>query len=218
MDANLINSSTDTQASYDRIAAEYARRLYQELDGKPADRAMLDRFAARLRGRGVVCDMGCGPGQIARYLADRGVEATGVDLSPEMVARASALNPDIPFHAGDMLALELPDAAWAGITAFYAIIHIPPEKVVAALSEMRRVLMPGGLLLMAFHLGQGEAQHVEEMWGQPVALDFWFYGAAEMVGYLEQAGYAVEEIIERDPYAPEVEHQSRRAYVLARRV
>jgi hypothetical protein len=82
---------------------------------------------------------------------------------------------------------------------------------------MRRVLKPDGLLLLAFHLGEGEALRVEEMWEQQVALDFWFYGAAEMVGYLEQAGYVVEDVIEREPYAPDVEHQSRRAYILARR-
>ena len=68
----------ETQTSYDRIADEYARQIYGELAGKPLDRAILDRFAERLRGRGVVCDMGCGPGQIGRYLADRGLRVVGV--------------------------------------------------------------------------------------------------------------------------------------------
>ena len=208
----------DTQSSYDRIADEYARQIYGELAGKPLDRAILDRFAERLRGRGAVCDMGCGPGQIGRYLADRGLPVVGVDLSPGMLAQAAALNPDIPFRAGDMRALDEPDGAWAGIAAFYSIIHIPPAEVVVALREMGRVLGPGGLLLMAFHTSDASGQRElreTEMWGQPVALDFWFYAAAEMVGYLESAGYAVEEIIEREPYAPEVEYQSRRAYVVA---
>ena len=84
----------DTQDSYDRIADEYARQIYGELAGKPLDREVLDRFAARLRGRGVVCDIGCGPGQIGRYLADRGLDVVGVDLSPGMLAQAAALNPD----------------------------------------------------------------------------------------------------------------------------
>jgi len=206
----------ETQTSYDRIADEYARQIYGELAGKPMDRAVLDRFAERLRGRGVVCDMGCGPGQIGRYLADRGLPVVGVDLSPGMVARAAALNPDIPFRVGDMLALDEPDGAWAGIAAFYSIIHIPPGEVFAALAEMHRVLQPGGLLLLAFHIGD-EMVRPEEMMGQPVALDFWFYMPEQMRGYLEAAGFVVEEIIEREPYAPEVEHQSRRAYVLARK-
>ncbi|MBP6016528.1 MAG: class I SAM-dependent methyltransferase [Candidatus Promineofilum sp.] len=207
---------SDTRTSYDRIAGEYVRRIYHELEGKPFDREMLDRFTERLRGRGVVCDMGCGPGHVARYLADRGLEVVGVDLSPGMVAQATALNPDIPFRVGDMLSLDELDESWAGIAAFYSIIHIPPEKVVAALTELRRVLMPRGLLLLAFHMGN-ETVHVEEMWARPVALDFTFYDPAAMAGYLEQAGYVVEEVRERDPYPADVEHQSRRAYLLARK-
>lgn len=213
----MNQQQVETQDSYDHIADEYARHIYGELAGKPFDRQLLDRFAERLRGQGVVCDMGCGPGQIARYLADRGVEAAGVDLSPGMVAQAAALNPDIRFYQGNMLALGQPDGDWAGIAAFYSIIHIPPAEVVDALREMGRVLRPGGLLLLAFHIGD-EVVRQEEMWGRPVALDFWFYTPAQMVGYLEAAGYVVEEVIEREPYAPEVEHQSRRAYVLAQKL
>ena len=206
----------ETQTSYDRIADEYARQIYGELAGKPLDRAILDRFAERLRGRGVVCDMGCGPGQIGRYLADRGLLVVGVDLSPGMVAQAAALNPDVTFRVGDMTALDEPDGAWAGIAAFYSIIHVPPGDIVAALTEMRRVLQPDGLLLLAFHTGD-EVVRSEELMGQAVALDFWFYTPEQMRRWLGEAGYGVEEIIEREPYAPDVEHQSRRAYVLARK-
>jgi SAM-dependent methyltransferase len=209
--------SIDTSASYDRIADVYVSHFYHELDGKPFDRVFLDRFAAQLRGRGVVCDLGCGPGHIARYLADRGLVMVGVDLSPGMVAQAAALNPEIHFRVGNMLKLDEADGAWAGIIAFYSIIHIPPHELVAALSEMGRVLQPGGLLSLAFHLGDGNAVHVEEMWNRPVALDFWFYGATEMAGYLEQLGFVVEEVIEREPYAPDVKHLSRRVYLLARK-
>jgi len=151
---------------------------------------------------------------VARYLAERGLNVVGVDLSPGMVEQATALNPGIPFYVGNMLALDVPDDSWAGIVAFYSIIHVPREQVVTALREMRRVLVPGGSLLLAFHIGK-ETLHVEEMWENAVTLDFAFFESAEMVGYLEQAGLLVEEVIERDPYAPDVEHQSRRAYILA---
>lgn len=202
------------RASYDKVAADYVTHIYHELEGKPVDRDILDRFADRLRGRGTVCDMGCGPGHIARYLADRGLDMVGVDLSPGMLVQAAALNPDIPFHSGNMLALDEPDEAWSGIAAFYSIIHIPPEAVMTALGEMRRVLQPGGLLLMAFHTG-GETLHETELWGHEVALDYWFYDAREMTDYLARGGYRILESIERDPYRPKVEYQSRRAYILA---
>jgi SAM-dependent methyltransferase len=202
--------------SYDRISGEYTSRIYNELDGKPFDRELLDRFAARLRDCGIVCDMGCGPGHVARYLAGRGLEAIGVDLSAEMVAQAAALNPGIPFYQGDMAALDFPDGVWAGIVAFYSIIHIPRDEVIATLAELGRVLQSEGLLLLAFHIGRDE-MHETELWGYEIALDYWLFEPVEMAGYLEQVGFIVEEIIEREPYAPEVEYQSRRAYLLARK-
>ena len=62
--------TSEVQASYDRVAGEYARHIYDELRHKPLDRQLLDRFADRVKGAGVTCDLGCGPGQVARYLHD----------------------------------------------------------------------------------------------------------------------------------------------------
>jgi SAM-dependent methyltransferase len=205
----------DLQDSYDRVADEYAREIYDELKDKPFDREWLDRFAARLKDAGVVCDMGCGPGQIARYLSERGVQAIGVDLSPGMIEQARRLNPALKFQTGDMLALDVKDEAWAGIAAFYSIIHIPRAEVIDALREFRRVLRGGGLLLLAFHLGD-HAQHLDEWWGHAVSADFTYFRLGEMQHYLEAAGFEIEAAIEREPY-PDVEHQSRRGYILASR-
>ncbi len=202
--------------SYDAVARAYADEIYGELAGKPFDRDLLDRFAERVRGRGRVCDLGCGPAQVARYLRDRGVDAFGLDLSAGMLAEARRLNPDLAFAQSSMLELGLGAETLAGIAAFYCIIHIPRKQVVAALREMRRVLAPGGLLLMTFHLGSEDSHH-DELLGQRVDLEAAFFTINEMRGYLEAAGLRVEEAVERDPYAPEVEYQSRRGYVVASR-
>jgi ubiquinone/menaquinone biosynthesis C-methylase UbiE len=114
-----------------------------------------------------------------------------------------------------MTALDLPDESFAGIAAFYSIIHIPRDEIAATLSELRRVLRPGGLLLLVFHIGD-ETIHLGEWWGRQVNVDFHFLPTAEITTHLTTAGFEMEEIIERDPY-PNVEHQSRRAYIFARR-
>ena len=67
----------DLQRSYDAVAEEYARRLYQELEHKPFDRKMLDWLIEKTVSGGLICDMGCGPGQIAAYLSQRGARARG---------------------------------------------------------------------------------------------------------------------------------------------
>lgn len=204
------------QKSYDSVAAEYVRRIYDELRHKPLDRELLDRFADRLADAGLVCDMGTGPGHVARYLNERGLEVCGIDLAAEMIEHARRLNPGIDFRQGNMFQLELPNEHFAGMTAIYAIVNIPPDEVVRALRELNRVLRPNGLLLLAFHLGE-EVLHRDELWGVPVSLDFHFFGAEEMAGYLVAAAFEIEEIFEREPY-PEVEHPSRRAYIFARKI
>jgi len=200
---------------YDILAEEYAARYFRELEHKPFDRQMLDRLRILAAPLGVICDLGCGPGQIARYLKDHGAEVIGVDLSPGMVALAGKLNPDISFACGNMLALDVPDEAWGGIAAFYSIIHVPPASILDAFCELRRVLKPGGLLLTAFHLGD-DTMLVEELWGKQVSLEIFFYQRAEMEASMKKAGLEIVESLERDPY-PDVEYQGRRAYILARR-
>jgi hypothetical protein len=81
---------------------------------------------------------------------------------------------------------------------------------------MERVLQPGGLLLLAFHIGD-ETLHEDALWGQPISMEFFLFTTPVIRDHLETAGLAIEEIIERDPYAPEVEYQSRRAYIFARK-
>ena len=103
----------------------------------------------------------------------------------------------------------------ASAASTYSIIHIPREEVTDALCEMRRVLRGEGLLLLAFHIGE-EIVHLEEWWGHPVSIDFLFFRPEEMAGYLASAGFEIEEVITRPPYA-DVEYPSHRAYIFAKK-
>jgi SAM-dependent methyltransferase len=197
-------------ASYDRVADEYARVFGDELDRKPADRELLTAFAERNAGRGLVADIGCGPAQIGRYLAARGVTIVGVDLSFAMVAEARRGNPSMPATAADMRALPVRDAGWAGAVAFYSLIHLPREQIHLALTEFRRAVSPGGPLLVALHAGTGEVS-TQQMVGRPVELRATFFQLDEIIAAFTSAGFAVEQAIERAPYEDE---RTSRLYVL----
>jgi ubiquinone/menaquinone biosynthesis C-methylase UbiE len=210
------NVTQSVRKSYDRVADEYVRRIFNELRDKPLDQELLNRFATEVIGRGEVCDMGCGPGHVARYLRDAGATVFGLDLSPRMLEQARQLNPDLSFLEGNMMALDLQDGRLAGIAAFYSIVNIPKESLTLVFREMARVLQPGGTLLLAFHVGD-KMLHEDELWGRPISMDFFLYQSLEIRRYIEDAGLAIEDIVERGPYAPEVEYQSRRAYIFARK-
>src|SRR5436305_6257632 len=107
----------DVRESYDSAAEAYAEHLATELTQKPLDRHLLNRFAEGTRGRGLVADVGCGPGHVTRYLQEQGVTMVGIDLSPEMIAVAERLNPGLSFLVGDLRRLDPPGARFAGVVA-----------------------------------------------------------------------------------------------------
>ncbi len=213
--APSTRSAASTAAGYDLVAAEYARRIYGELEAKPFDRAFLDRLAQAMPA-GEVLDLGCGPGHIGRYLHERGIPTRGLDISDEMVRLARELNPSIEFLQGDMRELPFPDEFFAGVAAFYSIIHLEPAELEPVFTELRRVLRPGGLLALAFHIGN-EVRHVDELWGIKTSLDFVFLEPSEVAGALRSAGFEVIESSQRAPYDPPVEAQTDRCYMVARR-
>jgi SAM-dependent methyltransferase len=200
--------------SYDAIAEQYAEQYFDELDGKPFDREVLDRFAATVKGRGRVCDVGCGPGQIARYLAAHGVDVSGIDASAAMVATAARLNPRLRFCQADFFHLPLGDGQLAGVAAFYALIHCARGDLGRAVGEIRRALMPGGRFLMAVHAGEGEVGR-DEVYGERVALVATLFSEDEVRGALTAARFRVDELGTRDPYPSE--YPSRRIYATATR-
>lgn len=199
---------------YASIAKGYRETLVDELRGKPLDRAFLDAFAERC-GDGTIVEVGCGPGQVARYLAERGAHVEGIDLSPEMIAEASDAHPGLSFRVGDMFALPFDEASVRGVVAFYAIVHTPTAELSTAFRDWARVLAPGGLVAVAFHVG-GEHVRVEEMFGATTSLDFYFHDPEGVIRGLADAGFTLEARLDREPY-PKAEHASRRSYLLARR-
>jgi ubiquinone/menaquinone biosynthesis C-methylase UbiE len=198
---------------YDALAEDYARHIYEELQHKPLDRELLTRFARSVRGE--ICDLGCGPGHVARFFHEAGATVFGVDLSPGMVEQARRLNPEIEFREGNMFALELADESLAGVVLFYSIVNLQKRVLPAVFREVARVLGPGGRVMVAFHTGD-EVLAEKELWGHAISMDFVLLPPKEICRQMEEAGLVVEEVVERDPY-PEVEYPSHRAYVFGRK-
>jgi len=206
----------DTAAGYDAVAEAYAERLFDELDGKPFDRAFLAAFV-QAAPPGEILDLGCGPGHVARFIGQAGRRVTGIDLSPAMVAQARRRVAAATFRTGDLCALDVASGSQAAVVAFYSLIHLAPAEIAVALREMHRVLVPGGRVALAFHAGD-EVRHVDELWGVKTSLDFRFLSPDVVAGELRAAGLEVLECTLRPPYAPAVEAQTERCYIVAERI
>jgi SAM-dependent methyltransferase len=214
----------NVRRSYDTVADRYADELLDELTYKPLDRALLSVVAddVAARGAGPIGDLGAGPGHVAAFLSRlpglgvasvSSMSPVALDLSPAMAAIARH-RLGVPSLAGSLSSLPVATGALGGAVAFYCLIHLDDQGLVAAAAELARVIVPGGPLLVAFHSGD-EVRHLDDWWDQPVDLDFRFLTAARVVPLLEGAGFTIEATLTRAPY--EAEHPTTRTYLLARR-
>ncbi|MFI6480229.1 class I SAM-dependent DNA methyltransferase [Nonomuraea sp. NPDC050663] len=147
----MIDSAhlTVTRTSYDEVSALYAERFGDMLRDRPLDRGLLAAFAELVSG-GPVADLGCGPGYLTAHLRSLGLDAFGVDLSPEMIRLAREAYPGMRFEVGELSALDLAGESVGGVLSHWSIIHTPPAGVPAIFAEFGRVLAPGGHLLVCF--------------------------------------------------------------------
>jgi ubiquinone/menaquinone biosynthesis C-methylase UbiE len=213
MDRNTRDRLDKIRSNYDALASAYAREISGELDHRPLERTLLQKFSAACDG--LICDLGCGPGHVTEYLSRFNVNVIGLDLSSGILKEARARHPKIIFLQGNMMELPFPAAKLAGIIAFYSIIHFDDTQVARAFAEMARVLKPGGLVLLGIHVGR-DVVHVNELWGIPVDFDAAYFDLDELIGSLEIHGFKIMETVQREPHR-EVEHQSIRGYIWAQR-
>ncbi|MEV0908511.1 class I SAM-dependent methyltransferase [Streptomyces hokutonensis] len=203
--------------SYDTVAADYVQLVKNPAELDPLSRAMLAAFAETVRsaGLGPVADLGCGPGKVTAYLAELGVPVFGVDLSPKMVELARLAYPDLTFTVGSMTAPAIGDGELGGVLAYFSTHHTPPEQLPVVFGEFHRTLAPGGHLMLAGHVGEGELRRPTQAYGgHPVSYESHLLPPERIAGSLERAGFAITARLIQEPTA-----ESKRTYatVLARK-
>jgi SAM-dependent methyltransferase len=207
--------SKSVRAAYDVAADDYVAAFADDLDHLPVDRSVLDVAAELVSRKHPVLDIGCGPGQVAQYLTDLGIEMIGVDLAPLMLVLAAQRAQRDRFANSDMRALPFRSQSFSGAVAFYSIQHLPRLVLGNALSEIHRVLIPDGILVVATHLGHGEV-YVDEFLGHKIdPVGGTLYAEEELRLELERRSFRVEQARRRGPLPHE--HQSERVYLTARR-
>ena len=208
----MSQSLTDIRTAYDLAANAYADKFLNELQHKPRDVELLKQFAKSVGTGNRVLDLGCGPGHTTAYLNSLGLKPVGVDLSPEMIAKAAELFTNVDFAVGNFFQLAEEDNSAFGILAFYCIVHLRKDQLINAFKEMFRVLKTGGVLLVGFHIGV-DPVHVEDFLETGAKLEFFPFQVEEVQSNLTAVGFTNIEIHQRPPY--EAEYPTNRCYIFA---
>lgn len=211
--AGVARDGPRAAAAYDAMAADYAADAedgpFNELYERPAVEALVGDVDGRH-----VLDAGCGPGILAERLAIRGATVTALDVSDEMVRLAAArLGSRARVRRAD-LADRLP---WLGPTSFDVVVaslvlHYLRDWSVP-LAEFRRVLRPGGRLVVSTHhpfayreLATQPRYHavelLEDEWvkgGRPYAVHFYHRPLSLVLNAVIAAGFVLDEVAEPLP-------------------
>jgi SAM-dependent methyltransferase len=176
------------RSSYDRVADNYVAMRVGDLQPTPWLRAALAAFAEDVRGLGPVLDVGCGPGTVTAHLHGLGIEVSGVDLSPRMIALARRLHPGLQFGVASATELRLGEGSLGGVLGWWSLFNLPRDVLPGVLATFARSLVPGGQVLLGTHVGDGEVLRTEAYGGVPVSWTTHLWRPEQLAALLADAG------------------------------
>ncbi len=175
---------------------------------------LLDNFANHFDSQSVICDVGCGPRHITRYLFDKRLNVFGIDLSERCIEIARRENPKMRFQVMNMAGLDMADESIDGIVSFFSIIHTPKRLLHVLFHEFHRVLKKGGKILIVVKK-VGTEGYVHELEGFKTLLYFTSFTEEEVKSSLQTGGFELIFLEARQPY--EFEIPVERIYALSQK-
>jgi ubiquinone/menaquinone biosynthesis C-methylase UbiE len=204
---SLQSINSFTRQAYNVAAQKYHDLFHNEMNEKEYDRKLLNDFASRFTKDSLVCDAGCGPSaQIGSYLFEKGIKVIGVDISEKCVELARLNKPEMKFECADIGSMPFDNNTFDGLISYYSITNTPKIYVNKLFVEFRRVLKPGGYLLVAVKAGTTEG-FVDELLGIKTKNYFSLFTKEEIVSYFRDTGFTLEFIEQRNPYDFEISNE-----------
>lgn len=171
-------SDARTLSVYDSDAEEYA-----DLVESKSPYPRLEAFIDAMPSGGRVLDLGCGPGNWAARMIERGLDVDALDASQGMVEIArSRFGVEVRHARFEEVSGE---DAYDGIWAHYSLLHASRDAIPQILLTLARALRPGGLFLLVLKLGEGEGRDTKDRF-------YTYFSEAELENLLLKAGFHIE--------------------------
>lgn len=137
--------------TYDIIAEEYNKEFGNDM----SDKKYIDKFLKEVN-NGNILDVGCGVGNLTKYIKDKGFKVLGIDLSNNMLKIAKQRFPDIDFQIMDITNIKLPKHSFDALFVAYSLFHIQPSKIEDTMKGFVEILKTNGKIMLILQEGQGE--------------------------------------------------------------
>lgn len=175
---------------YDEIADAYDEYRTDETH-TGFEAVITDAFFTSQADGARILDAGCGAGRpVLAALAERH-DVVGLDISTTMLERSREHAPAAALAQGALGRLPFAADSFDAVVSFYAIIHVPKEEHERVLSEFRRVLRPGGDLLVSMGAIEGWEGRNDDWLDTDTAMAWSYYGPERSREIVEEAGFEV---------------------------
>ena len=205
-----MDKSEQSVSIYNKIA-----KLYDVKFSNPSK--FIDEFIDLVAKNGKILDIGCGTGTDAGYMASKGFEIIGIDLSEEMLKAAKKKFPHIDFRIADMRKLTFDKEQFDGIFTAFSLFHLPKKDVPNVLKNLYDFLKPNGPIYITIQEGKSEEIFINE----PLKLDEKIFlnimSSKEIKELIENAGFVIIKQHRIEPIQ-EGEFQFAKLFTIARKV
>jgi ubiquinone/menaquinone biosynthesis C-methylase UbiE len=203
-------TNKDVVAAYSRIANQYSKEFFNELDSKPLDRKLYDLFAERIPVNGTCLEIGCGPGEVSTYLSKYPLKLIGVDKSVEMINNARLLGSGVEYLVDDVFNLSMKNESIDAIVAPFLIVNFSADEIRRAFCEMNRALKVNATILITFHIGRNRKLIIKDFFEKQNKIIFTLHRVEKINRLMHENGFKITETVIKHPYEGE---ETKRAFI-----
>ncbi|MCK4287504.1 MAG: class I SAM-dependent methyltransferase [Candidatus Lokiarchaeota archaeon] len=177
------------RTGYNKVAERIQEISGLEKEGSE-ELNLLANFTSRIPLGGLILDAGCGYGVYSRYLSEK-FKVIGVDISEKQIKLAKQNAPKAEFICEDITKTNFPGESFAGILAFYSIIHVPREEHYDLLSNFFRMLKMNGVVLLVFQANDDPESYENNFFSRGVKMYWSGFDEKANLNMLKQIGFRI---------------------------